>query len=227
MAYKLIWVPEVLRDAGLTVVEIDGWETRGHGDMSEVKGLLLHHTAEKIDDDKKPVLKVLTDGRPAGPGVKALLGPLANLGLGQNGVFYMIAAGLAWHAGPGIWRGVSTGNSSFIGVEAENNGIGEPWPSIQLNALARGSAAIARFAKFGVEMVAGHKEYALPPGRKIDPNFDMNAFRKQIEPFMIAPQSTSIIAGEKIIRPVFNIALLRSTAKMLLDAANEIERLRG
>lgn len=216
-------LPKVLRDAGLTVVEIDGWQTRGHGDMGEIKGALLHHTAEKMDDDVKPALKVLTDGRPAGPGVKALLGPLANVGLGQDGVFYMIAAGLAWHAGPGMWKGVTTGNSSFIGVEAENDGIGEAWPTKQLECMGRGSAAMAKFYGFTADMVSGHKEYALPPGRKIDPNFDMPSFRKQyVVPFMTVP---SIVMAPAPAAPDY-AAQLRAASKLLLSAADEIERLR-
>lgn len=180
MTYSLIWLPGVLRKAGLTVVEIKGWQDRGHGDVGKILGAMHHHTAEKIDDDKKPALDTITYGRKASKGVKALLGPLANLGLGQDGIFYMIAAGLAWHAGPGNWKGVTTGNGSFIGTEAENNGIGEAWPSIQIECFARGSAAMAMFCKFKVEMVCGHKEYALPKGRKIDPNFDMDSFRKMV-----------------------------------------------
>lgn len=180
MAYSLTWLPGVLRKAGLTVVEIKGWQDRGHGDMGKIKGAMIHHTAEKIDDDKKPALELLTNGRKAGKGVKALLGPLCNLGQGQDGVFYMIAAGLAWHAGPGLWQGISTGNGSFIGIEPENNGLGEAWPPIQIECLARGSATILRYINAPVIMCVGHKEYALPKGRKIDPNFDMVSFRKMI-----------------------------------------------
>jgi hypothetical protein len=33
-------------------------------------------------------------------------------------------------------------------------------------------------------MCVGHKEYALPPGRKIDPAFNMVAFRQKVAAFM-------------------------------------------
>ena len=33
-------------------------------------------------------------------------------------------------------------------------------------------------------MVCGHKEYALPQGRKIDPSFDMDDFRLQVAAIM-------------------------------------------
>lgn len=222
MAYSLTWLPSVLRGAGLTVVEIDGWQTRGHGDMGKIQGGLLHHTAERIDSDTKPVLKILTEGRPASPGVKPLSGPLCHLALGQDGIYYVIAAGLAYHAGPGNWQGVVEGNKHFIGTEVENNGIGEPWPEIQMDAFARGQAAIAKFCGFSAEMVAGHKEYALPPGRKIDPNFDMGAFRLRVAKFMTAP----VAVPPKVVPPV-DLVTLRALAKMVVAAADEIEMLRA
>jgi hypothetical protein len=220
MTYSLIWLPKVLRAEGLTVVEIDGWQTRGHGDMGIIQGALLHHTAERIDSDTKPVLKILTEGRPASPGVKPLSGPLCHLALGQDGVHYVIAAGLAYHAGPGSWHGVVEGNKHFIGTEAENNGLGEIWPEIQMDAFARGQAAIARYCKFGSIMVAGHKEYALPLGRKIDPSFDMNVFRQRVNKYMTLPFTPTMV-------PPVDIVAMRAMAKTILMAADEIEYLRN
>lgn len=174
MNYSLTWLPKVLRNVGLTVLEIPGWQTRGHGDMGEVMGVLCHHTAEPIDANLEPDLKELIYGRPD------LAGPNANLGLGQNGKFYMIAAGKAWHAGKGVWHGVSNGNSNLIGIEAENNGLGEPWPKVQMDAYAKGCAAILKHVHAAPIMCAGHKEYAIPHGRKIDPSFDMDKFRQAV-----------------------------------------------
>jgi hypothetical protein len=178
VAYHLTWLPRVLRAAGLTCLEIPGWQTRGHGDMGPVKFVLCHHTAEPIDSNLEPDLQELINGRPD------LAGPNANLGLGQNGKYYMIAAGKAWHAGPGVWHGFTMGNTQSIGIEAENNGLGEPWPAVQMDAYARGVAAILKHLGAGPEMCAGHKEFALPKGRKIDPSFSMPDFRKTVAGFM-------------------------------------------
>lgn len=38
MTYGLTWLPGVLRDARLEVLEHPGWQTRGHGDMGEIRG---------------------------------------------------------------------------------------------------------------------------------------------------------------------------------------------
>jgi N-acetyl-anhydromuramyl-L-alanine amidase AmpD len=79
--------------------------------------------------------------------------------------------------------GISDGNGQMLGIEAENSGLGEPWPEKQLDAYVRLCAAICRQRKLGAEMVAGHREYALPKGRKIDPTgIDMPQFRQPSRP---------------------------------------------
>jgi N-acetylmuramoyl-L-alanine amidase/Putative peptidoglycan binding domain len=177
MAYSLTWLPEALEDAGLKVAEQPGWRTRGHGDVGAIKGVMCHHTAGPRQGNA-PSLGVVTNGR------ADLSGPLAQLCLGRDGTFYVIAAGKAYHAGVGNWRGIATGNTSFIGIEAENTGTSEPWPEVQMDAYRRGVAAI--LAKIGADavMCCGHREYALPPGRKTDPDFDMNEFRRAVATIM-------------------------------------------
>ena len=136
-----------------------------------------------------PSLRTLIDGR------SDLPGPLAQLGLGRDGTFYVIAAGRCNHAGAGEWRGVTTGNSSFIGIEAENTGKhGDfPWPDVQINCYRRGVAAILQHIGCGSEFCAGHKEYALPKDRKNDPLFDMNAFRADVAAIMNGLAPTPIL----------------------------------
>lgn len=180
MAFSLTWMPEVLRNAGLKVAETDGWTTRGGGQMGTIRGVMCHHTAT-ITEGNMPTLSVLKSGRPG------LDGPLAQLGLGRDGTWYIVAAGRANHAGKGSWKGITTGNSSFIGVEAENGGRGEqkdPWPDVQLDAYRRGVAAILKHVGASSAMCCGHKEYALPKGRKPDPTFEMEPFREEVDKVM-------------------------------------------
>src|SRR4029077_7967291 len=85
------------------------------------------------------------------------------------------------HAGAGEWRGLTNGNANFVGIEAENTGTGDdPWPAVQMDAYRRGVAAVLRHINRTAEFCAGHKEYALPAGRKPDPNFDMVVFRSAV-----------------------------------------------
>ncbi|MCU1245913.1 MAG: N-acetylmuramoyl-L-alanine amidase, partial [Acidobacteria bacterium] len=173
------WLPDVLTAAGLKIALVDGWQTRGRGDVGEIFGVICHHTGGSRNHNM-PSLEVIREGRPDLPG------PLAQLGLGRDGTFYVIAAGRCNHAGRGMWQKLTTGNTNFIGIEAENTGETSgpkndfPWPQVQVDAYQRGVAAILAHIGRGAEFCAGHKEYALPAGRKDDPSFDMNVFRDHV-----------------------------------------------
>ena len=183
MAFALTWLPDVLKAAGLRVEVQPGWETRGLGDMGIVRGVMCHHTAGPATGNM-PCLGVITNGRPD------LRGPLSQLGLGRDGTYYVIAAGKAQHAGKGKWQGVTTGNTNFIGIEAENRGIAtDPWPEVQMLAYRRGVAALLGKIGVGAIMCCGHKEYALPQGRKSDPSFDMVDFRAGVAALLTGVQS--------------------------------------
>jgi hypothetical protein len=173
------WLAYVLRLRGCNVVELAGWRTRGRpGAFGPVKGVLCHHTAGPMAGNA-PSLQTVLEGRPDLPG------PLAQLFLARDGTFTTVAAGRANHAGAGQWQGVSSGNTSFIGIEAENAGVSaDPWPDVQMEAYARGCAAILKHIGAPAIMCVGHKEYALPPGRKIDPSFNMVAFRQKVSAYM-------------------------------------------
>ncbi|HWH18252.1 MAG TPA: N-acetylmuramoyl-L-alanine amidase [Allosphingosinicella sp.] len=191
MAYSLSWLPEILRSAGLKVAEQPGWLTRGRGNMGTVQGVICHHTVGGRSGNI-PSLGVLTNGRRLDNG-KMLPGPLAQLGLGRDGTYYVIAAGLANHAGAGSWKNITTGNSSFVGIEAENSGgVNDEWPEVQMDAYYRGVAAILRKIDADASMCCGHKEYA-PERKPFDPRFDMEAFRARV---------AAVMAGKAIVRPL-------------------------
>ena len=168
---KLIWLSDVLRNAGQKVEEVPGWTSRG-SDMGEIKGVLLHHTAGSKSGNM-PSLNVIKEGRPG------LRGPLSQLALGRDGTWYVVAAGKSNHAGRGSWKNLTKGNYHLIGVEAENTGVeNDPWPQVQIDAYAEGVGAILDFLNLPAYCAIGHKEWA--PRRKIDPSFDMNVFREKV-----------------------------------------------
>jgi hypothetical protein len=185
MTYSLIWLPGVLKDAGLKVALVDGWESRGRGDMGPVFGVICHHTVGPRVGNM-PSLHTLVNGRGGSATTQALPGPLSQLGLGRDGTYYVIAAGRCNHAGAGSWNSITNGNTSFIGIEAENTGLHDdfPWPDVQMEAYRRGVAAILMYLGLEPACCAGHKEYALPRGRKPDPSFDMDAFRVSVAAIM-------------------------------------------
>lgn len=88
-----------------------------------------------------------------------------------------MAAGIAWHAGKVIHPGY--GNQWRIGIEAEATGV-DAWPDEQYASYVDGCRILSAHYLFPVEQIVGHKEVCDPPGRKIDPNFDMGAFRRSV-----------------------------------------------
>lgn len=164
----------VLRGAGLVVHENTGWRTRGYRgrSLAAVNGVVVHHTAEPVGTSPAAMARLLGIGR------SDLPGPLCHLYVDRSGGWWVIAAGLANHAGSGWWPGLS-GNSDTIGVEAANNGVNEPWPDRQVDSWVRGVAAVADAYGVPTGNVIGHKEWA--PGRKPDPKLiNMGVFRASV-----------------------------------------------
>jgi hypothetical protein len=181
----LLWLADTLRNAGLPVQEIPGWQTRGHGDIGPIFGVVLHHTAGPAAGSY-PSLRVVRDGRADLPG------PLAQLGLARDGTWLVIAAGLAWHAGSGSvsWCPKDQGNQHMIGIEAESTGARDDWTPQQRDGYPRGVAALLNYMHLPASRAIGHKEWA--PGRKVDPAFwDMDQFRATVASLMAGPPTPS------------------------------------
>jgi len=143
-----------MRGAGLDVVEVAGWQTRGSSSFAP-RGFLWHHTAGPRTG-LAPSLGVVVNGR------RDLPGPLCNLYLDRAGRVYVVASGRANHAGAGSWSGLS-GNSTVYGLEIENVGTpSEPWAPWLLAIAARIAAATG----VATELCCLHREWA--PRRKVD-----------------------------------------------------------
>lgn len=160
----------VLRAGGLKVTEVAGWKTRGHGQMTAVEAIVCHHTAGPKTGNY-PSLAVVRDGR------TGLAGPLSQLGLGRDGTVYVIAAGVCYHAGATFYTWQN--NWHAIGIEAEATGT-DDWPPVQYQAYVKLCAVLRRAYDVPNARVLGHKEVAKPLGRKPDPNFNMDIFRRKV-----------------------------------------------
>ena len=62
MPNSLIWLPDILKNAGLKVSLVDGWENRGRGDVGNILGVICHHTAGPKNGNM-PSLNTLIKGR--------------------------------------------------------------------------------------------------------------------------------------------------------------------
>lgn len=173
----------IAKETGYPVKAVRGWETRGHGGMANtVKPIVCHHTAGPEPErtaSNYPSFYVVRDGRAGLPG------PLSQYGIGFDGTIYVFAAGLAYHAGTGSWRGWH-GNSVAIGIEAEDGGDGD-WLPAQLDVYPRLVAVICQFLGVGAEWVCGHKEWT---SRKIDPaGINMTNFRSTVDRYLKNPHT--------------------------------------
>lgn len=178
-----------LRAEGLTVVQVGDWRThnRNHkGPWGPVNGVMIHHT---VTSGAAYTVALCRDGD------SALPGPLCHGVITKDGHVHLVGYGRANHAGAGdsdVLAAVvaekrlppdhhadTDGNRHFYGFECENLGDGEdPWPAVQLDAIARAAAAVCRVHGWGSPSVIGHLEWQ--PG-KIDPKgFTMDWMRDRV-----------------------------------------------
>lgn len=89
--------------------------------------------------------------------------------IGRDGTVVQMVHDLyrAHHAGLGKWGNDTDLNSSSIGIELDNNGIGDPWPEVQIQALVDLLATLKEKYKIPQANFIGHMDSA--PTRKIDP----------------------------------------------------------
>lgn len=174
-----VWIADVLRAEGVRLVEYPGWRTRGHGDFKDIRGVMVHHTGS----DNASAASIAT-GRPDLPG------PLSQLHIARDGTVTVVALGVAWHAGAGMypWLPTNMGNWHMIGIECANSGTrpGAPhryhWPDAQYDALVRSCAALNRRLAQNSSRTIGHKEYAGRAQGKWDPGaIDMDVLRSDIQ----------------------------------------------
>jgi len=125
---------DVYRRSGWPVIEVDGWQNRARGsggyDSGRPNHVMTHHTASGASSDGWPDVNYMTFNHTDAP--------LCNLYLDRQGNIYVCAGGAtntngSGHDTCGITNDDSM-NSSAIGIEAGNNGVGEQWPDAQQDA---------------------------------------------------------------------------------------------
>ncbi|MFF2651018.1 peptidoglycan-binding protein [Streptomyces sp. NPDC058045] len=180
---------KALRAEGLTVHEVRDWRhhhRNAKGAWGPVHGVMIHHTVTR---GTTGTVDLCYDGR------SDLPGPLCHGVIDKKGEVHLVGNGRANHAGLGdgdVLRAViaerplphddqsdTDGNSRFYGFECVNLGDGkDPWPTAQLAAIEKVSAAICRAHGWGERSVIGHREWQ--PG-KVDPRgFSMGGMRRRI-----------------------------------------------
>jgi peptidoglycan hydrolase-like protein with peptidoglycan-binding domain len=191
----LDFLPDVLRGAGIAVVEHDGWRTRGHGAFSTTRlDVVWHH-----------------DGTAPGPtpsGAAARIrreehgdGLSGNVWVDTEGTWHLIVGEVAFHTGK-VLAGMPD-NHHAIGVETDHT-TGETWSPPQVDSMRRGTAAILTHTQGALHF---HKTICRPVGRKVDPDgLDLAIERAAVaalqggQPAPPAPAPSPVPAGLPVLR---------------------------
>ena len=159
---------DVARGAGLVVVELDGWRDRARSSGGYDGGpvaVFHHHTASAGDGAADAAY--CTFGSPDAP--------ICNLVVGRDGIVYVCAAGATNTNGKGGPHTLPDGtvipvdgaNSRVIGVEWSNDGVGQTYPAVMVDAGLAVSVAMCAAYGLPADHVVTHQVWA--PDRKIDP----------------------------------------------------------
>ncbi|MEV0397030.1 N-acetylmuramoyl-L-alanine amidase [Polymorphospora rubra] len=161
------WLADVLRGAGVRVVEHGNWQARMRPGAFDPIGVLWHHTAATSSPtNPHPALNICINGRPD------LAGPLCHALVDYHGVFHLISAGRANHAGVSRGSGpipAGDGNTLMIGWEIDYNGVNQQMTPAQYNASVAATAAVLRRLGRDANHARGHRETSTTG--KIDPSF--------------------------------------------------------
>ncbi|MGW8554037.1 peptidoglycan-binding protein [Streptomyces tubercidicus] len=178
-----------LKHAGLGVVEHGRWRTHNrnrHGNWGPMNGVMIHHTGPYSSEaDMVELCRV---------GYQALPGPLCHGVIDRSGTVHLVGYGRSNHAGMGDTDTLlaviaenhehpranaedTDGNRHFYGFECINTG-NQPWPSAQLDAMARAAAAVCHAHGWNAHSVIGHKEWK--PSKSDPGGIDMDAFRVRV-----------------------------------------------
>lgn len=181
-------VLDALRDNGLVVT--DSRVPGRPGRTLTPLGIMLHHTASPLTSGNVPSLGVVQHGRPD------VRGPLCHILIGRALSVHAITDGAANHSGGGSsaarrrfmlgqtpQRPTTVDDDTHIsdltiGIEIENDGIGEPWTAGMLERVEQVCMVLCReFSIDPASRVLGHLEWTR---RKIDPTFAMPAMRTRV-----------------------------------------------
>jgi hypothetical protein len=162
----LVELADVLRAAGVHVVEVDGWQTRARKSGGYAGNrpwcVMWHHTASQATPDQDIAYIIGAD-----------TAPISNLYLDRTGCVHVIAAGATNTNGKGGPQQFSRGivpldcmNEYAVSIEAANSGLGEQWPQVQVDAFFQASIALTNWLGLEPTDISSHAGWTT---RKIDP----------------------------------------------------------
>ena len=169
---RLTDAADAIRAEGAEVVEVadivngrliegDKWKTRGHQYAQAPFCITWHHTA--VDIPQLSIVRFELYKYDSTPG--------NNVNIARDGKVWLLAAGATATNGAGtpmqFSRGVGGRNSTTFTMEIHNDGRGQPYPQVQVDACFAVSNAINKLCGNQPTDLCTHHEYA--PDRKTDP----------------------------------------------------------
>ncbi|MDN5895691.1 MAG: N-acetylmuramoyl-L-alanine amidase [Nocardioides sp.] len=182
---QISWLADVLTAAGVEVVTEGDWLNRSAGADFDPVGVLWHHTAATVTsaDNPHPALDICINGR------SDLPGPLCQALVDYHGVFHLISANRANHAGKSGGSGpipAGDGNTLMVGWEidyaGDQSGTGGPEQEMsqaQYDASLKATAAVLTKLGTDASYARGHRETST--SGKIDPSYiDLDSMRADV-----------------------------------------------
>ena len=166
MRVMLLDLPDIIAESGVHVVTYPNWQTRARraGGFIDVRGVCAHHTASNTHPDND--MGWMWTNSPDRP--------IGNIFLDRTGKVTVGAAGASNTQGRGgpvqTSKGevpLDQGNDYLIAIEAANDGTGEVWPDVQVDAYLAMIAALVD--GYGLEPGDVFTHAGWTPGRKVDP----------------------------------------------------------
>lgn len=227
----------LLRSAGLTVVEIDGWETRTRPGSFDPVGTLNHHTGSSMKNkslaaEKSYATWMFKEGR------SDLPAPLVQMAVGRTGVIYLGAAGRANHAGKAQASGsvaAGDGNNLYVGFEWMLSGT-EPIPSEMYDAAVIANAVTLKVLGSSANAVSCHYSTSVTGKWDIgDPNgvpfkgtkvLDLGAFRDDVGKALTALKNVDKPGDHAAPKPTgrITIALVRRDLRLSKKYADRADK---
>lgn len=199
---RATWLPQVLRRAGLEVIEHPGWRERGLGEHRpfEVEHVVWHHDASAVGDSPGVPDYMIRNFEAAG----------AQIWVDRAGRWHLVASGRAAHAGT---TRNDVENENSLGIETDHT-TGEAWPEALLASLRTGTAAILRHigGKPGANLHF-HKSICYPVGRKVDPD-GLGLVRERLRVLRAMRRLSKTPRHRKDTRPAVSLSEVQRAARV-------------
>jgi N-acetyl-anhydromuramyl-L-alanine amidase AmpD len=180
---------------------------RHHGSRNgnRIDTIILHHTANDATAEQEGRYFQTTDRKVS-----------AHYTIGKDGTIVQSVddARAAWHAGTSAFQGKEHVNLFSLGIEICNKGDGrDPYTDAQYQALAQLVAYLQTTYNIPRSRIVGHKDVALPRGRKVDPspNFSYERLNELVDAILNKqpkPAARPEPAPAKTVQPPASVALL-------------------